>query len=318
MIITHFSHLLIASLLAFVIILINFWFVRKWLSNHQLKIPVKRVLLVGLIAFSGWLVLPTLNSIITGKFFINRSSHIFFIASMAEKGILESFLKEKCDDPEFTDCKLCRYKNEIPKEVAVFIWSGDSSVFQKTGGWQNSKAEYDKIIRATLVNPKYLSKHILKSMAFGFTQLLENRIGSGLGAFRENSSPYAAINENYHGELNMYLNSRQNKFPQFGIQSSLTLLNEVNIILLVISVLFLVFIYFSAKKMELDPTTILFLSIMLIGIVINSFVTAGLSAPYARYEAKVVWLMEFALMILTIKNWEQIKRSVYNVFRRDD
>ena len=314
-IITHFSHLLIASGLAVAILCYHSFLFRKRLAKHALSISLKKALLVMVIACSGWLVLPTLNWIISGEFYQSKSSHIFFMGSMADKGILQQFLKDECGKPEWSDCKMCQYKNEIPQEVAVFLWDGgDSSVFMKTGGWMHSKTEYNKIIHATLVNPKYSSQHVYKAIAYGLTQLFENRIGEGLGRYRENSSPWANIISYYRIEFNMYMNSKQNRAGGPGL--NLEILNNINLLLLMFCVLYTVYIYFSPAREHFDRMTVWFLTIMLLGIVMNSMVTAGLSAPYGRYQTRVVWLMELAIIIFSIKNSETIKGSVYTVFKR--
>lgn len=316
-IITHFSHLLMASSMAIIILLSNFVFFKKRLIKHNLQISLKKALLVSLIACSGWIVLPTVNKMISGEFYNSKSSHVFFMASMAEKGILQKFLKDKCNKPTYSDCKLCLYKNKIPTEVAAFIWDGrDSSVFNLTGGWYNSKAEYDKIIRATLIDPKYSSQHIYKSVVYGFTQLFENTIGHGLGAYREDSSPYWVVRDRYNIEFNMYMNSKQIKYGGAGL--NMALINNINMLLLMLSLIFLICIYFSPAKANYNRTTVLFLSVMLLGIVLNSFITAGLSAPYGRYQTRVVWLMEFALIIFVLINGRVIKESVKNIFKKEE
>lgn len=311
---THFSHLLIASILSIVITLGNFTFLKKRLSQSGFTISLKRIVFGVAVACSGWVILPTVNLVISGEFYQSKSSHVFFLASMADKGILQRFLKENCNNPTYTNCKLCEYKAEIPRDVAAFIWAdGDSSVFHKTGGWHNSKQEYDKIINATLTNPKYLSEHIYKSVAYGLTQLTQNKIGHGIGPYLEDSAPYFAIVKWYKMEYTMYLNSKQNKSGAEAL--GLPVINLFNAVLLLLSMFILLYIYFSPDKIHFNSYTILFLSIMIWGIIINSMVTAGLSAPYGRYQARVTWLMEFGILMFLIKNRDHLIKSIKNLFQ---
>jgi len=309
--ISHFSHLIIASAFAMVVVLHNFICQRKF---DQLKISWRRAILISMVAFSGWLILPTVNFAITGEFYNSKSSHAFFMASMADKGILKIFLRDNCNKPEFSDCVLCDYKDRIPGEVGVFLWEeGDSTAFKMSGGFVDSKKEYNKIIKASLLNPKYAAQHIYKATAYGLIQLLDNDIGSGMGPYRENSSPGHLMNKRYPSEMNMYLNSKQNKFAGYGL--NLPLINEMNLKILMFCMILLIYVYSSPNKKSYQENTLFFVSFMIIGIVINSFVTAGLSAPYARYQARVVWIMELSIIIFIIKNWDSIKQRIARIFR---
>lgn len=312
--ISHFSHLLIATFLSIILAVgIHIVFRKKFLK-YEPRVSIKRTLLVVVISCTGWIALPSVNYIVSGEFYTSKTSHAFFMASMAEKGILRSFLKENCNKPQYSDCKLCAYKNKIPKEVALFLWAdGDSSVFNRTGGFQTSKKEYDRIIKATLTNPKYFSKHVYMFLMFGVVQLFDNEIGQGLYAYNENSAPYYAIVDKYPQEYNMYMNSKQNKLNGYGLH--LPLINDLQLFLLLISFLMIIYIYFSPGRNSFNRTTVLFLNILILGIVINSFITAGLSSPYGRYQARVVWLLELGLMVFTLKNRDLLIASARGIFK---
>jgi len=47
-------------------------------------------------------------------------------------------------------------------------------------------------------------------------------------------------------------------------------------------------------------------------ILINSFVTAGLNSPCERFQARVVWLLPLAIIIILIENYELIIKTIYN------
>jgi hypothetical protein len=317
-IVTHFSHLLISSLISIIIVISNWFIFKKRLLRHQLHISLKRALLVLAILNSGWIIMPTINWAVSGEFYTSKSSHIFFIASMADKGILTRFLKDKCDEPAFNDCKLCAYKDSIPGSSSAFIWDpGTETVFQKTGGWANSEREYKKIIRGSLTDPKYLSQHIYISLGGALSQLFENNIMHGLSPYREESAPWIGISKKYAIESNIYLNSKQS-LNSLKLLLHADLINDINYLLLFISLLMVIIIYFAPIRKQFNRSSVLFLSVMLLGIVINSCVTAGLNGPYGRYQARVVWLMEFALIIVMIINWNVIKKAIYQVFRKPE
>lgn len=193
--ISHFSHMLIGSAIIFLILII------KLFDHHRFQeITYRKIITTFIVVFSVWIILPGINYLIEKKFIYSKGSHVFLISHLADTGILEKFLRENCSKEEFKDCKLCHYKDSLARDLASFIWAG--KVFENTGGWLNSKNEYNKIIKATLKSPKYLFMNIYKSFTYGLVQLTKNEIGQGLSAYNQGSAPYGQISWRFHDELN--------------------------------------------------------------------------------------------------------------------
>lgn len=252
---------------------------------------------------SGWFVLPLVNYLVEKQFILSKGTHVFLMAHLVDTGILEEFLSDKCASNEFQDCSLCQHKDNLPKDLATFIWSGD--ILSQTGGWTESEEEYNKIIRATLKEPKYLIKNIFKSVSYGLVQLTRNEIGQGLTAYNEGSTPYGQIHWRFRSEVNNYLNSRQNQWN--GVNLKFDTLNKVHTVLLWLSLLSLLGMLATGVINKIDPVSLLFLGLGIATIIINAFVTAGLNSPCSRFQARVVWLLPFALIVLIIRNYDQIK-----------
>ena len=306
--ISHFSHLLIGSVLIAIILIL------KYSGNRYLfSVKYKRILITACIIFSSWLILPGINTIVENKFILAKGSHVMFMAHLNQTGILKKFLDEKCDDDEFKDCVLCHYKDSLPTDLASFIWS-EKQILQKCGGWINSKDEFNKIIIATLSEPKYLFLNIYKSLTYGLIQLTDNKIGSGLSGYNKGSAPYGLIEEKFPDELNDYLLSRENLWN--GVKLKLETLNIFHLFLLFFSLYFVVLIFTTSLVSKLDSDTVFFLLFVIMGIVINSFTTAGLSSPYGRYQARVVWMLPFALAIILSKDYNTLIKTFRNKFPR--
>lgn len=302
--ITHFSHLLIGTTLMAVVIC------GKAIFKQQLKdLGIKRILYVGGIVCSGWLILPTINYVVEKQFILSKASHVFLMAHLNDTGILEKFLNENCSKPEFKECKLCHYKDSLPVDLASFIWSG--KILENTGGWIESKEEYNKIVTETLKQPDYLFLNIYRSLSYGLIQLTKNEIGQGLSPYNEGSPPYGQIHWRFRNELNTYLNSRQNKWD--GANLKFDTLNTIHSALIACCLFFLVFLLTSSVLRRIEPGTLLFLLFVLIAIAVNSFITAGLNSPCERFQARVIWLLPFALMLLCIKNAGVIKSAIAKV-----
>ena len=291
--ITHFSHLMLGTILIIIILII------KLIMKERLTvISFGKILLTGAIILSGWLILPTINYMIEKEFAISKGSHVFLMAHLVDTGILEKFLKENCNNEEYSDCKLCQYKDSLPVDLATFIWTGN--ILENTGGWIGSEREYNKIISGTLKQPKYLLMNIYRSITYGFIQLTKNEIGQGLSAYNENSSPYYNINVYYYNEMNNYMNSRQNKWD--GVNLKLDKLNSANLLLLILSLFAVILILTSPLLRKINSITFFFLLFALAAIVINSFITAGLNSPCERFQARIVWLLPLAVILILAKN----------------
>ncbi len=301
--ITHFSHLVIGSTLLIVVISL------KVILKQSLKhISFKRLYFIAAIIFSSWFILPGVNYLAEKQFVLSKGSHVFLMAHLNDTGILEKFLKENCSSKEFKDCRLCNYKDSLPIDIASFIWS--SNILTNTGGWENSKDEYNKIITETLKQPKYLFLNIYRSITYGFIQLTKNEIGQGLTAYNEGSAPYGQIHWRYHNELNNYLNSRQNKWN--GVNLKFDILNTFHLILIILSIFLVLILFTSSIRLKINPNTLEFIIFVIVAIIINSFITAGLNSPCERFQARIVWLLPLSIMILIVYNYEILIKTIYN------
>jgi hypothetical protein len=304
--IVHFSHLLIGITLVTLIICSKIIFREKMKS-----IKFYNIFLVSLIVLSSWFILPSINYLIEKKFILSKGTHVFLMSHLTDTRILKQFLDENCNKTEFKECKLCLYKDSLPVDLASFIWS--SGILEKTGGWENSREEYNKIIKATLTTPKYLLLNIYRSFTYGLIQLTQNKIGEGLTAYNDWSPPYSLIKEKFNNELNNYLNSKQNKWN--GVNLKFDLLNTFHTILILISISIVLTLMTSSIIKNFDNTSVLFVIFIIISIIVNSFFTAGLNNPYARYQARVVWLLPFSTIILIIKNYRVIISSIFELIK---
>lgn len=301
--VSHFSHLMIGLVL--IVLTIGF----KLLLKERLKeFSLKRILFIGSLVLSSWLILPGINYLVEKEFTLSKGSHVFLMGHLIDTGILSEFLKDNCSKPEFEDCKLCEYKDDLPVDAASFIWAGD--ILEKTGGWENSTSEYTKIITANLTQPKYLFANLYKSFSYGFIQLTDIEIGHGLTAYNDGSAPYGQIHWRFRNELNNYLNSRQNKWN--GSNLSLDVLNYFHLFVILFSLFLVIIIFTSSIHLKLESTTIVFLVFVIISIIINSFITAGLNSPYGRLQTRVVWLLPLSIIIVFIKNYKIIAKTIYN------
>jgi hypothetical protein len=290
---THFSHLFLSTVLLLLVLIIQTPLIRKRFFL-KLEFQKKKLFTFIFLVFFSWLLLPTLNTYFGGGFKLSRGGHVFLVAHLNEKEILKQILDKHCDSGKLEGCSLCEEKDDLPKDINGFIWSGD--FLERQGGWDGSKEQFDKIISISLKEPKFLISNIYYSAIYGFLQLPQIETGEGLTSYGEHSAPFGQVGWRFPHELNSYLNSKQNKYN--GKNLNFETINIFHISLVLISLLFLFFITIKSISFKIPKQQMLMVYFVIISIALNSFVTAGLSAPYSRYQSRVIWLVPFIALIL--------------------
>lgn len=299
--ITHFTHLLIGSVLIAFITLTRF----VW-NRSQEFFSSKKLIYVSVIVSSSWLLLPSINFLIEKQFVLSKGSHVFLMGHLNDTGILKKILNENCENEEFKNCRLCGYKDALPSDLSSFIWSGE--ILKNTGDWAGSEEEYNLIILESLKNPKYLFLNMYKSVTYGLIQLTRNDIGQGLTAYNEGSAPYSQVSWRFNDELNNYVNSKQNKWNGVGL--NFDLLNSVHLIVIVISILFLITLFSTSFYLKIDGTSLFLILFILLALVINAFVTAGLNSPCDRFQARIVWILPLTIIAVITNNFRLIRDNL--------
>src|SRR3972149_5980708 len=162
----HMSHLMINFLFLISILLVKRFFFRDTIILKNRNI---------------WLLFGfTIMGILMMGSSLAKSKHVFFMGRMAENGILIQLLNENCGDNE---SKLCDCIESIPTNTTDFLWDDKSPVYTKYGKWREAQDEFGNIIRATLLRPKYLTRHIYESIKSTCKQLVAFDAGDGNGPF---------------------------------------------------------------------------------------------------------------------------------------
>lgn len=300
---SHFSHQLIAFVVSGLLLLLVLY---SRLIKNTLWISAKKITLIVLLSVSSYFTVFLVNYTHGGGLTYSRSSHAFLMAHFIESGIVKKFLIENCNKPEFKNCKTCLYKDSLENEIDYFLWDYNSS-FYKVGGWEHSADEYNFITSKMLRSPTYLLKNIVYSCKCGFKQLVRNDIGEGLFACGEFTAPGIEIKKHFSGELATYLQSKQNTEEIFA---TFKLISVFQYILLCISVLYLIYCFFDRNA---ENKLLKYVSFAITAMVIvNSFVTAGLSTVHDRFQARVSWLLIILPVIYIVNN----RQTLLNYFKK--
>lgn len=299
---SHFSHQLIAFVVSGLLVLL----LLSHLNKKTTWLTVKKTVLILLLSISSYFTVLLVNYSHGGGLTYSRSSHAFLMAHFIESGIVKEFLIENCNQPEFKNCKTCLFKDSLENEIDYFLWDYNSS-FYKVGGWEHSTNEYNFIISKMLSSPYYLYKNIIYSFKCGLKQLMRNDIGEGLFACGEFTAAGIEIKKHFRGELSTYLKSKQNTEEIFA---TFKLISLFQYILLCFSTFYLIYCFFDRLEKN-KPLKYISLAIAIM-IIINSFVTAGLSTVHDRFQARVSWLLIILPIVFIINN----KQTIFSYIKR--
>jgi hypothetical protein len=303
-IVVHLSHLMISLLLVITYFLAERILYKKRMIPQISLSPKITMSLLAAVLFS-WLALSSIHYSFGGGFKPSKASYMFFAAHLTDAGLMKKYLDANCEKTEFKSTRLCACKDSLPTDIANFLW-GPYAPFENHGGWEKGEQECREIVLKMFKSPRFILLNIYKSLTYGTVQLFKNEIGQGLSAYNPGSPPYGQIEWRFREELNNYMNSRQNRWN--GAELNLKTLNTFHLIILLFSLAAIFYIYFLPSVQSLiKPKLLLFLMFCLLAIIVNSFVTAGLNAPCERFQARVVWLLPFALILILINHWKQSK-----------
>lgn len=279
----HLSHFLV-FLLCGILLLIAF-------KKMEL---IKRVALFAIPILAA-LCIATSNYVYKGSFQLSNGSHLFLTAKLIDSGLMQDFLNETCADNNHV---LCLYQDELPKDSRAFLWGSDSPLNQ-TGGWENSKEAYSKMLNHFFKDFRFMTGFVLDVLVSGASQLTQISAGSGLVSdwYQSlDSPPYQAIQKVFPHELNPYLQSRQNtNLWKQGLD--FTLINAFNYGLMVISLFWFLYLWFFQRE-QLKPYRLLIILILIL-IISNALVTGGLANVYDRLQARVSWLFLVLVFIVS-------------------
>jgi hypothetical protein len=276
---THLSHVPIAAGLILLCIVLRVLFLH-------------RVTHIG--RWIAWLALPlvlatasmiAVNVMSSHKFVLARNSNVFLLAKWIDEGPALSYLKEACPDSGYV---LCEYLRELEgKSHDELKWAGNSP-FNKVGTFDELEPEARNIVRGTLYSHPY---EILRHAVIGAgRQLIEFQAGDGL------TSEFARwvgehVAKIYGAEVGRpFLESKQEQgllpIPAF---------RYLHLVGLAIGAGLCCWFWVQRRVHTLELR--LLNTFVFAGIVWNAVVTGALSAPYDRYQARVIWLVCFVALL---------------------
>jgi hypothetical protein len=285
----HNSNLLIGLTLAVLMALYSLW--RK---RIQIKMAALALICISTIA---WLTLSGMNAIAGRGFRPSSATHVFIMSRMVENGIAAEYLKEHCATESST---LCPYRDQLPERQWGFMWDSSGPLY-KAGGWQATEAEYTRIIRNTLMSPKYLGMHIVKNAEAAVQELALIYVGEEFSSFGINTSPYSAIERYYPQELKRHDNAREQQH-ELGLEYWNVLIIGFELLVCVAALLWSLRSSASPILRGMATFSILF-------ILLNAAITVTFATVVARYEARVFWVLPCLATLSLISRYKRRREA---------
>ena len=278
----HFSHVPIAAGLILLAFCMRLVFVRDRAALGW----TPALLIVPFIAAVSAMV--TVNWIDTGKVGLSRNTNVFFLAKWIDEGPALRYLQDSCPDAGY---ELCAQLDALPGRTQDDLkWASDSP-FTKIGSFDDLEPEARRIVSATLA--AYPLDIIKDALLDTGRQLLHTATGDGLTAdfaniVADSVRPVFADGAEVADSL---LQSRQGQ-GELPLQEFQFLHRGF----LIIALCFVAWALFARRRC-LPPKLVLFAAFVAAGLHVNAAVTGGLSGPYDRYFARVVWLVGFVALL---------------------
>lgn len=293
----HTSNLLICVLLG------SFVFIYSWIwKKRDLFRPASIVLIISIAC---WILLSSMHALAGRGFRLSSASHVFIMSRMVENGILDSYLHKYCDTENY---QLCNWQGKFPDRQWDFMWS-DSGPFIQTGGWTDSEAEYSKIIKGSLTDPRFLGMHIVKNSLATLRQLPLIYVGDGLMPFNEPSNPFWKVQQYFGDELKEYRSSLQ--------QTGMLRFEHFNILIVVFSLLVITaaLVVGSVVRNPL-ASTIKFdriFKLIILFLICNAAITATFSTVVGRFQSRVFWVLVVFSLLFLLNSWLKKRNEAESV-----
>lgn len=236
--------------------------------------------LLGMLALTG-------VSILTMGSAMAKSRPIFFMGAMAQHGILKAYLDEYCSTTAY---RLCALKDSVTQPAYDFVWLPNAPV-ERLGGWKAVHDEFTTIINDTFIKPRYIGLHIKASVLATWDQLTRFAIGDGWGSFERGSVLGQRIALYVPADHEQFLNSRQQQ-DQLG---AVDVFRKVHLYTIVpVGLACVLLVCFRPLKGEIA----IFLVLVLLGIIVNAWVSGTFANAIDRLGSKMIWM--FVLIPLMI------------------
>lgn len=295
---THNSHILILSLFAITLLLLQ--------KRYFQPITKQSVISLFTLSFAPWAMIICTNTYAGNGFTTSKSNHVFIMGKWCENGMLNRFINNEKNTQISTDTgvqhqfeNLCSVQSSLPVHAWDFVWNNQpQSPFQISGGWHHSKKLYNTIFVHCLTHPQYWPYLLASAIEETGKQIILTGIGDGITPLDSNAAVGTTLKANYPKDYQALFT--KNKQQTWGINFGAW--NQWYFIMaLILNVTFVYILFnkslFSKLKLEQKIAALCIFCF----VVYNAFVTANFANVLARLNARFLWLWHAVIVLIILQ-----------------
>ncbi len=257
--------------------------------------PVRMALWLT-VSMGVWGSLALANWLHEGEAYASRNGHVFLMGRMLDLGMLGPYLEEHCAEEAFF---ICQYRDSLPPHSQEFLW-GERSPVQLQGGWEATKEEYNRIVRGSFLEPRYLLWHVRGSVEATWRQLMMWEVCHAMRSdwYRlPESAPRSAIASYVPSEEARFMRARQN-----GGRGELSMRWPDALYRIVLAASLLVALIAAIRPGGEQKDARRMLGFAVAAVVIGAWVCASLSIADSRYLGRDSWVLPIAAFLFAAAN----------------
>ena len=237
----------------------------------------------------------------TRRVFLAQNGHVFVLSHLVQTGLAERLLREEC--PRGAHYDLCPYIGDLqvqgqPLTPDQFAWHPASPLY-RIGGWAGSKDEASRILWGTL--RRYPLSHALDAVFYTLDQLGAVSTLEGLESYADIPWVDVYIQHLRPGDYSRMHAARQQR-GTLGFEG-LARVHEALALAAAAASLWLLF-WPRLPRASREPGSIAgFHRTVWLVLLGNAAMCGNLSGVYARYQARLVWLLPFAVLLSVAARW---------------
>lgn len=231
------------------------------------------------------------NWLASGKVFLTpRTTQVLTLAVLVEKGLVQEFLEETCNDPTAHKSILCDQRTRMPHDANEFLWHNPD--FHKVGGW-------DAMIKeAPWMLDEIIDRHPVEFLRIMTELTLEQIVTFKTGeGFRTMVGFLDLEMRTYYARENAaFLAARQQSYKEVE-DSPMGAINRFQVPFMMASLpLMLVVVVLAWRQRDRQKLTLGGLAML--AYLGNSFICGAISNPADRYNNRIVWLLVLTVLVL--------------------
>ncbi len=291
----HNSHLWIAlgALVPFALIFV--------LLSQERRGALKKIAALVAVIVLGIALNVAINAWLGKGFSLGRGGNTFFVNRLHETGILKRTLARYCETETWTLCGARETLNAHEGELGWFLWNENSPLAQTD--WETAASEHGAIARRALECCLAEFLNISARSSWELFWLIERE--NDLLVQPDSADAARAIRELYPREWAMFqVSGQQHGAPPPNYLFAVSPLARELFWLVAALILFCV------ARMRHDSLWLAVWFALFIFLVMNATVTGSLSGVFARYQARVFWLVTFFVLTYVVNLLMTRRRAI--------